>query len=192
MLGQFNFEKFPVLKTERLILRQLTLDDVDAVYAIRSDYEVTRLNIGAAYIILDQARILIESILDNYQRGNELRWGITLKDGDDTVIGMCGYNYWARRDFRGSVGYDLARAYWGQGIMTEATRAVIKFGFDKMALNRIEADASVENVASIRILEKLGFHQEGIEREQYFEGGEFHDLMLFSLLRRDYELTIRK
>jgi [ribosomal protein S5]-alanine N-acetyltransferase len=186
---QFNFEKFPLLKTERLILRQLTLDDIDAVYTIRSDYEVTRLNIGAAYTSIEQARTLIESILDNYQRENELRWGVTLKDSDNTVIGMCGYNYWARHDFRGSVGYDLARAYWGQGIMSEAVRVVIRFGFEHMGLNRIEADASVENEASIRILEKLGFHHEGIEREQYFEGSEFHDLMLFSLLRRDYKLT---
>jgi ribosomal-protein-alanine N-acetyltransferase len=184
---QFNFETFPILKTERLVLRQLRLDDVDAVFAMRSDYEVTRLNIGSAYTSVEQARALIESILDNYKWGNELRWGITLKNGDDTVIGMCGYNYWARHDFRGSVGYDLARAYWGQGIMTEAVRAVIKFGFERMGLNRIEADASVENEASIRILERLGFQREGIEREQYFEGGEFHDLMLFSLLRRDYK-----
>lgn len=183
----FDFSFFPVLKTERLTLRQLTLDDSAAVYAMRSDYEVTRLNIGAAYTNLGQARALIESILDNYQRHNELRWGITLKNGDNTVIGMCGYNYWARHDFRGSVGYDLARAYWGQGIMTEAVHAVIQFGFERMALNRIEADASVENEASIRILEKLGFQREGIEREQYFEGGEFHDLILFSLLRRDHK-----
>jgi len=186
---QFDFEKFPVLKTERLILRELTPDDVDAIYAMRSDYEVTRLNIGSAYTSVDQARMLIESILDNYQRENELRWAITLKNGDNTVIGMCGYNYWARRDFRGSIGYDLARTYWRQGIMTEAVRAIVQFGFEQMQLNRIEADASVENEASIRILEKLGFQHEGIEREQYFEGGEFHDLMLFSLLKRDYKST---
>jgi ribosomal-protein-alanine N-acetyltransferase len=184
----FDFSVFPVLKTERLVLRQLALDDAEAVYAMRSDYEVTRLNIGSAYTSLEQARTLIESILDNYQRENELRWGITLKNGDNTIIGMCGYNYWARQDFRGSIGYDLARAYWGQGIMTESARAVIRFGFEHMGLNRIEADASVENEASIRILQKLGFQHEGIEREQYFEGGEFHDLVLFSLLRRDYEL----
>lgn len=187
MSQQFNFEAFPILKTDRLILRQLTLNDAKAVFAIRSDFAVTRLNIGSAYTSIEQARSLIESILDNYQRHSELRWGITLKNGDDTVIGMCGYNYWAQRDFRGSVGYDLARVYWRQGIMTEAVREVVKFGFEHMALNRIEADASIENEASIRLLKRLGFQHEGIEREQYFEGGEFHDLELFSLLKRDYK-----
>lgn len=183
----FDFSFFPVLNTERLILRELQPEDDEAVFAIRSDYEVTRLNIGSAYTQIDQARQLIESIAGQYRRENELRWAITLKGGDDRVIGMCGYNYWARRDFRASIGYDLARAFWGQGIMTEAVSAIIHFGFEHMALNRIEADASIQNIGSIRVLEKLGFQREGIEREQYFEDGTFHDLLLFALLRRDFK-----
>ena len=70
--------------------------------------------------------------------------------------------------------------------MTEAIRAVIAFGFERMNLNRIEADADARNPASGRVLEKVGFRREGIQREQFFENDTFNDLMLFALLRRDY------
>jgi ribosomal-protein-alanine N-acetyltransferase len=182
----FDFGEFPTLTTKRLILRELALDDAPGVFAIRGDYQVTRYNTGPAYTHVDQARRLIQSIRDGYVRGDELRWGIALKGADQRVIGMAGFNYWHRTDRRASIGYDLARAHWQQGIMSEALRAVIDFGFTRMNLNRIEADCTVENEASTRLLLHLGFQPEGIQREQYFEEGRFWDLRLFALLRREY------
>mgnify|MGYP000901729488 FL=1 len=189
----FDFKEFPVLETERLVLREIVLADADALMRIRGDYAVTRLNIGAAYISVEQARSLVRRMAQLYQVRKELRWGITLKEQggatgstDAPVVGMVGFNYWDRRDRRGSVGFDLARAYWGRGIMREALReAVLPFGFARMGLNRIEAETSTENAASIRLLEALGFAREGCKREQYFDEDAFHDLLLFSLLRRD-------
>ena len=99
---------------------------------------------------------------------------------------MCGFNYWVRHDRRASIGYDLARPYWGQGIMSEAVRAMVDFGFKRMDLNRIEADADERNPASARVLAKIGFRREGVQQEQFYENGEFHNLLLFSLLRREY------
>jgi ribosomal-protein-alanine N-acetyltransferase len=187
----FDFSYFPTLRTPRLILRELVAEDAEAVFAVRSDYEVTRLNTGEPLERVEQAAALIRAIGAAYFEQSELRWGITLK-GKNIVIGMCGYNYWVRRDYRACVGYDLGRLYWGQGLMTEAMRAVVRFGFERMTLNRVEADASAENIGSIRVLEKLGFQQEGVEREQYYEDGQFHDLVLFSLLKRDYQAEMRK
>jgi ribosomal-protein-alanine N-acetyltransferase len=184
----FDFTDFPRIETPRLILRELIAQDAEAIFRIRGDYEVTKYNIGAAYQRPEQASDLIAAIAQAYQEKAELRWGIALKK-DDTVIGMCGFNYWIRPDSRASVGYDLAHAYWGQGIMTEAIRAVIAFGFERMNLNRIEADADARNPASGRVLEKVGFRREGIQREQFFENGLFNDLILFALLRRDYEVA---
>ncbi|MBZ0289959.1 MAG: GNAT family N-acetyltransferase, partial [Anaerolineae bacterium] len=147
---------------------------------------VTKYNIGAAYTNVDQAAELIDAMAQAYRDEKEIRWGVTLKP-DNTVIGMCGYNYWIRRDARGSVGYDLARAYWGQGIMTEALDAIVDFGFQHMALNRIEADADARNPASARVLLKAGFRQEGLQREQFYEDNRYNDLVLFALLRKEYE-----
>ena len=183
----FDFAVFPVLDSERLRLRELHPSDAPAVFRIRGDYEVTKYNGGQPYRTVEQAGGLIDSIADAYRDKRSIRWGITLKsDPKSTVIGMVGYNYWVRSDYRASIGYDLARAYWGQGIMPEAVRSILDFGFTRMGLNRIEADASSENLNSIRVLEKIGFKREGIQQEQYFEEGEFYDLVLFCLLRRNY------
>ena len=182
---EFNFGEFPILETPRLLLRELVLNDTQAIFDIRGDYEVTRYNTGAAYDRIEQARDLIQAIRTGYADGAELRWGITLKP-NPTVIGMCGFNYWVRHDRRASIGYDLSRQYWGQGLMTEAVRAMVNFGFTRMNLNRIEADADGRNLASARVLHKAGFHDEGVQYEQFYDHGGFYDLHLFALLRREY------
>jgi ribosomal-protein-alanine N-acetyltransferase len=185
-MSAFDFRSFPRLETERLILREIVPSDVDAIFRIRGDYKVTRYNIGAAYASVEEAATLIAAMTTAYQDETEIRWGITLKNDSSAVVGICGYNYWNRRDARASVGYDLAQAYWGQGIMTEALQAVIRFGFEHMELNRIEADTDVRNAASARVLTKLGFRREGVQRDQFFQDGQFHDLLLFSLLHREF------
>lgn len=181
----FNFETFPLLETPRLRLRQIIPSDAESVFAIRGDYEVTKYNSGAAYESIDQAQALIDSMTHYYEVELEIRWGITLKP-HDTVIGMAGFNYWNQDNRRASIGFDLAQAYWRQGIMQEAIREILRFGFQAMELNRIEADASAENAASISLLKRLGFVQEGLQRDQYYEHGRYYDLVLFSLLRRDW------
>jgi len=182
----FDFGEFPTLETPRLYLRELAPADAPAVFAIRGDYEVTKYNGGANYTRLDQAVALIRGIANDYRDKRSIRWGITLRHDPKHVIGMCGYNYWLRKDARASIGYDLARAHWGKGIMPEAIRAIIEFGFQRMGLKRIEADASADNARSVRVLEKLGFQREGVQHEQFYEESESGDLILFSLLRRDY------
>jgi ribosomal-protein-alanine N-acetyltransferase len=182
----FEFGAFPRLETPRLVLRELVPEDAPAVLVIRGDYEVTKYNGGMNYTRVDQAQALVASIRDAYRDKRSVRWGITLKGGDDTVIGVCGFNYWIRADHRASIGYDLARAHWRQGYMTEAIRAILAFGFDAMALKRIEADASSPNIGSIRVLEKVGFLREGTEREIYSENGEIGELVLFSMRREDF------
>jgi ribosomal-protein-alanine N-acetyltransferase len=181
----FDFSEFPVLMTERLCLRQLTQADANNVMVIRGDYQVTRYNIGDAYTDIMQAEALIDNITRMFDNESTLYWGITLKHVD-TVIGMIGYNYWNRIDHRGSVGFDLARDYWGRGIMPEALRGILRFGFDRLGLNRVEADASVYNTQSQRTLMKVGFRQEGHLREQYHEADSYHDLLLFALLKRQF------
>lgn len=183
----YDFTTFPTLETPRLLLREIVDTDADAIFLIRGDIEVTRHNTGAPYTDIKEARDLIKNMAWNYSDLHELRWGIALKNDPAWLIGMCGYNYWIRKDERASLGYDLAYAHWGQGIMTEALRAIIGFGFTRMKLHRVEADVSAENPASARVLEKLGFKFEGRLREQYWDWGEFHDLLLYSLLAREFE-----
>jgi len=181
----FDFSTYPTLETERLNMRKLSRFDVHDVYEIRNDYQVTKYNIGDAYTSLEQARALIQNIQTEFVERKTIRWGITVKP-HDKVVGMVGFNYWDIPDHRTAIGFDLRQDHWRKGIMTEAVCAVIQFGFQKMGLNRIEADASIYNVGSITLLQKIGFIQEGIQREQYYEDGNYHDLVLFALLKRDW------
>lgn len=156
MAQPFNYEQFPTLETARLLLREITIDDADAVFQLRSDPAVTRYNTGSPLTNRAEASTLIAVIASAYFRHVSVRWGITLKP-DPTLIGICGYNIWLRAEQRASIGYDLRQGWWGRGIMTEALTAMIAFGFTRMDLQRIEADVHRDNAGSQRVLAKLGF-----------------------------------
>jgi ribosomal-protein-alanine N-acetyltransferase len=180
------FNQFPQLETERLILRELKPTDAGAVFHYFSDPEVTRYLSAGPYKRLEQANEMIDFLAALFNNKEGFRWGITLKDGADRVIGTCGYHAWMKSYFRAEIGYELAREYWGQGLMGEAIQALLTFGFDEIRLNRIEAHVLPDNVASARFLEKLGFQQEGLLREYEWVNGKFKDILMFSLLRKDY------
>jgi ribosomal-protein-alanine N-acetyltransferase len=155
------------------------------VFAFRSDPQVQRYN-GGALTRLDQASDLIARLTAGYRQQTMLEWGVTLRGGDDTVLGIFGYANWSQIHRHAEIGYCLARAYWRQGIAQEALNAIIAFGFDGMDLNRIFACPRMANVASLRLLEKLEFQREGVLREELWDDGAFHDEALYALLRREY------
>ena len=181
------FQAFPRLETERLVLRRLHPDDAGSLFAILSDEEVARFYDDETFTEIAQAREQIEAWARGYEEWRVIRWGITQK-GADQVIGTCGYYGFHRWHARGSLGYELARTYWRQGIMTEALATIIDFGFREVGQNRIQALVMPGNVASVKFLEKLGFQREGVLR-QYENWGEKGrvDLLMFALLRKEWE-----
>jgi len=185
-MDQTFFDEFPVLETERLVLRAVRPSDLPALFAIFSDENVTRYYGLETFTAVDQAAQRIGAIRQNYQRRRSIRWAIT-RPADDALIGTVGLMNLRPKFYNAAVGYELAPAYWRQGIMTEALTAVINFGFIVMAMNRIEAFVMPENVPSTRLLEKMAFVNEGLMREYGYWRQEFHDLLLFSLLRKDWE-----
>lgn len=113
-----------------------------------------------------------------------MHWGITLK-GEVQLVGSWGYSWHLGRPF-GVIGYDLARRYWRQGIMTEAIGALLHFGFEVRNLHRVEARVRLGNEASMRLLQRLGFQEEGLLRECLFLNHHFFDVKIFSLLQSEY------
>jgi [ribosomal protein S5]-alanine N-acetyltransferase len=181
----YDLATFPVLETERLILREITLADAQAIFRFRSDPQGQYYNDG--YITqLSQAVDLIIEMAQGYRDRTMLEWGLTLKGGDGSVIGICGYANWHHPTRQAEIGYDLLRDYWRQGLGFEALQPIIAFGFKEMNLNRIYAVPWVENIASTAILEKLGFFREGTRRDEYWKDGAFHDEANYSLLQREY------
>jgi len=154
----------PTLETDRLILRELTPADNAAIFALFSDPRVTESTDIGTFERIAQADELIASFALRFAARGALRWGITLK-GDGTAIGTVGFPGMDDETRRGEVGYDVARAHWGRGIATEATRAAVRFGFEGLNPNRIEATTNLGNMASMRVLAKIGFTEEGILRD---------------------------
>lgn len=167
------------LETERLVLRPLQKDDLETFLSIFSNPEVTRYYEVETMTGLAQA----EKLLDHFIAIGRL--GIALKESE-RIIGSCGIFAITQEYYSASLGYDLAREYWGRGIMTEALKTLLGFGFLSMGLNRISALTYPDNAASIRLLSKLGFRTEGIMREFGFWKGCFHDMSLHALLKREW------
>lgn len=178
---------FPQLETERLLLREIRESDADAVLKIFGDDAVTRFYDLASFTDIEQARQMIVRLRERNANGDALRWGITLKENDQ-LIGTGGFNQFRRHWFTAGIGYDLAQAYWKRGYMTEALRAIVRYGFDTLNVNRIEALVMLENDASVRVLEKVGFQREGLVREYGFWKNQFWDLQMFALLKRAWKM----
>ena len=181
-------DNFPNLQTERLLLRGLTPCDLDFVHQHFADPEIAfYLHDEEPIATREEARAIINFYTDPGVKSYN-RWVIVNKL-ENKPIGTCGFHKWQKRHSRVEVGYDLDKLYWNQGFMTEALIEVLKFGFRNMGVNRIEAFVHPDNLASIKILQKLGFQKEGQLREYYFHGGEFYDSLLFSLLRKEWLST---
>ena len=181
----FDFSAFPTLTTKRLVLRDLARSDAADVFVFRGDYEVQKYN-DDTLTSVDEVSAFIEAMRAGYAAQQRIMWAITLR-GANKVLGVCGMNYWDRKHQRAAIGYDMARAYWGQGLATEAVGAMLRFGFERMQLNRVEAEAVVDNTRSVRLLERLGFQREGIRREFTLEDdGAYHGSAVYGLLRREY------
>ena len=116
---------------------------------------------------------------------NGLQWAIILSDLD-RFIGSCGNIGWDRENRYIDIGYQILPSFWRQGYATEATHAMLRWSFDNMNLNRIQADCTDGNIGSERVLIKCGFKVEGIWREKVWEHGRFVDIKQFGLLRQDY------
>jgi ribosomal-protein-alanine N-acetyltransferase len=178
------FQSFPQLETSHLILRRMQEKDSGAIFGILSDKDVTRYYDDETYTKISQAISQIEAWENGFANKRCIRWGIVRKGGQE-LIGSCGYYGFHPWHMRASIGYELSRSSWRQGIMTEALNAIIDLGFREMGLNRIDAVVLPGNNASIKLLEKLGFRNEGLLREYENWGSKgLVDLCMLSLLQK--------
>lgn len=184
------FTVFPVLVTDRFLLRETSVTDVRDVFDVFSDPQVTRYYNISTFTDLEQARQVVDSRRRRFENGQSIRWAIARKE-DNRVIGSCGYTNWVREWRKAELGYELGSAWWNQGIMTECLGEAIRYGFRRMNLNRIEAMVMPGNDASIRVLQKLSFTEEGLLREFGIWDGKAQDLRLFSLLFREWQPGLR-
>jgi ribosomal-protein-alanine N-acetyltransferase len=180
-------DHLPTLHGEDVQLRWLTADDVPDLHAIFSDADVVRFMSITQLTSEATTLAFLAGIHDGFRSGTLYQWGIQL---EQRIIGTCTLASIDRKHRRAELGYALARAYWGRGLIFRALPAVIQFAFERLGLHRIEADTDPRNVASMGVLERLGFQREGLLRERYFESGEIQDAVVFGLLRRDWDSRV--
>jgi RimJ/RimL family protein N-acetyltransferase len=174
-----------VLATARLRLRPLAARDAPALFALFSDPAVMRYWASPPWSSIDAAHELLARDAAAAAEGSHLRLALARAD-DDTLIGSCTLFGLVPTSRRAEIGYLLARAHWGRGLMHEALTALVGHGFEGLNLHRIEADIDPRNVASRRTLERLGFVKEGHLRERWIVAGEVSDTELYGLLAREW------
>ncbi len=174
----------PVLETERLRLRPFTLDDEAAVFALVSDPEVARFVRFEAHRTPAETRAFLELVERYYRRGEPFGWAIARRE-DDRLIGSCGFVSRAGERKSAEIGYWLGKPYWGKGYAAEAAQALVRFGFEQMGLERVEAKCFLENRSGRRVIEKLGMKLEGTDRSEMIKGS-YPELRLYSIARHEW------
>lgn len=179
---------FPVLTTQRLILREFSLDDAQAVFDILRRADVNEWLETEPLQSINEAEARVKSRMNLFKDKMGCRWAIALRENPALMIGSCGYFSVRRGTQTVETGYELHPDHWHKGFMTEALQAMIRFSFgpqDLMPVHRIEALVIPDNGGSIRVLEKLGFDREGVRREFGFWKGRYQDVYLYALLNHD-------
>lgn len=168
----------PELTTERLLLRGFTADDVPGVHAYAADAEVCRyVDWGPNTLAQTQAFVdeMVAATLS--QQRQSFTWAVT---AGGAVLGAYSVTVTSAEHRRGVIGYVLARANWGQGYASEAGVAVLRFAREGLGLERVEATCRPGNVASQRVLRKIGMQQEGLLRSHMLIRGRREDTLLFA------------
>ncbi|MEH7125667.1 GNAT family protein [Bacillus sp. JJ1532] len=182
-----DVETFPVLETNRLVLRKIEKGDANSILKYLSDKEVMKYYGLEPFKTINDALNEISWYQSILNERTGIRWGITLK-GEDEVIGSCGFHNMIPQHYRTEIGFELSKSYWGQGLASEALEAVIRYGFEHLKLQRIEALIEPPNIPSQKLTEKQGFIREGLLRNYEFTCGKFDDLYMYSLLKQDFDI----
>jgi [ribosomal protein S5]-alanine N-acetyltransferase len=174
------------LTTERLILRDFLESDWEAVLAYQQNPLYLRYSEWTERTAED-VRSFIQIFLDQQKQDPRIKFqfAVLLKPTGQ-VIGNCGIRRDTPAAYEGEIGYELDPKHWGNGYATEAAQAILTFGFSKLSLHRISAWCVADNLASARVLEKLGMRQEGRLRENQYYKGRSWDILLYAILYEEW------
>ncbi len=183
-LGRIVREQTPLVTT-RMLLRPLRADDASAVFNYAHDPEVTRYTQWDAHRTIEDSRRFIEQTIAAYQRGENAELAIELKS-DKKVIGTCGLINISADHCRGELVFAMAKEHWGGGIMGEALKAMLAFGYGALQLNRIFAKVDPDNMKTILVLKRATWQFEGTLRQEVKVRDTFRDVKLYSLLKKEF------
>lgn len=176
------------LETERLILRKISINDAEQMYKNwASNPNVAKYTTWKAHKNIDETKELLKIWEKQYENNTCYRWCIIVKNENKPIgtIDICDSN--ENLEFA-EIGYCIAQDYWKKGITTEAGKRVIEFLFNEIGYNRIQAKYMPQNIASGKVMQKLGMKYEGVQREIVKNNeGNFCDVAVYSILKREFK-----
>ena len=170
---------FPILSTDRLVLRQLKETDDEAIFSLRSDENVNRFLDRPRQTKISEAAAFIKKINANQERNESYYWAISLKEDPSLLGTICIWNISADRK-KGELGYELLPAHQGKGIMNEAIARVIDFAFKEAGLINLEAYTHKDNISSTKLLLKNQFSHDPLRKDP-----DNPDIIIFLLSLRN-------
>ncbi len=177
-------EQTPLITT-RLTLRLLRTDDASDIFHYANDPEVTQYTTWDAHRTVEDSRRFIEQAIAGYQRGENAELAMETKD-QKKVIGTCGMVSVSAEHCRGELVFAMAKEHWGGGFMGEALKAMLAFGYGPLQLNRVWSRVDPDNMNTIRLLKRAGWQFEGTLRQDAKVRGQFRDVKMYSLLKKEF------
>jgi ribosomal-protein-alanine N-acetyltransferase len=180
------FTEIPVLETEHYILRGMREKDVPALFKLPGDKETMKFITPHPVATEAETGEIVSGYLHAYEKQKEIPWAIMDKK-TDRLIGQFRFhsiNLWHRKAEMNAV---IGRKHQSTGVMTELLEKMLEFGFNTLGLNRIVGDIFAGNDRSRKLLENYGFHKDGVMRQTDFDGEKYHDTVVYSMLKSEYD-----
>lgn len=174
------------LTTDRLIIRDLNYDDLNFIHVINSCPEVQKYATLEVPETIDDSKDYLRRYMEQQNHSPRKEYGFCLSLVNQEPIGLIGLSNGLSKFKSGELWFKLHPKYWGKGYITEAALLVLRFGFERLLLHRIEAGVATENIASIRVLEKIGMQKEGLRRKILPIKGEWKDNFHYAVLEDDF------
>lgn len=176
-----------VLETPHLVLREFGSGDWQAVHEYASDPEVVRYMLWGPNTE-KQSRNFVRKAISYQEEDPRRKFELAVVHShEDRLIGGCGIRVTNPEAREGDIGFILDRRFWGRGYGTEAAERLLRFGFGELGLHRIYATCDPRNVASARVLEKIGMQREGYIREHLLVRGEWRDSLVYAILEAEWK-----
>ncbi|MBK8954140.1 MAG: GNAT family N-acetyltransferase [Saprospiraceae bacterium] len=176
-----NFNPFPELQTEKISLRKIRSEDAIALYRLRTNADVMKYLDRPIMQSVLEAEQLIQMMLDGIAENKNINWCICTPTYEQ-LLGTIAFWKIDETNHRAEIGYILDPDWQGKGLMSDAMRLVIDYGFSNMRLHGIDANVNPANQKSINLLTKFGFQKEAHFRENYFFNGHYFDSAIYCLL----------
>jgi len=183
-----NYHNLDSIQTARCLLRPIHFSDAPAILHLYSNPQVIRFTEHHFPMQnLDEAEYSVHFYERGYREGWMYRWGVVLLE-TNKLIGTAGLHRINRDHRYCSIGYEIDSPHWNKGLSTEVVRALTRYGFIQLNLNRIEAELIPQNVASARVLQKNGYRYEATRRDRLRKRHTYYDIDIYGILRREWDI----